>query len=120
MSLTTNNIDHLVVLGLPPQLNHLLVPGFSVEAGGLVGAGSDDGGLLRGQPRHEGHELAVDVLVVGEGPEALAVLGAVLAPVKKHQANLELVAVMKKRPRTKTASFFYVKTTDTLQDTQDP
>jgi hypothetical protein len=70
---------YLVVLGLPSQLNHLLVPGLPVEAGSLVGVGDNYGRLLGGQP-DEGHEAAVDVLVVGERAEALAVLGAVFAP----------------------------------------
>ena len=87
-----NIIDnHLIVLCLPPQLHHLLVPWLSVEAGGLVGAGSNDGGLLRRQPDQR-HELTVDVLVVGEGSEALAILGAVLTPAKEDFAVVEPVA----------------------------
>jgi len=83
MNYTNLSTANLVVLCLPPQLHNLLIPRLSMEASGLVGAGSDDGRLLRRQP-DEGHELAVDILVVRERPEALAVLGAVLTPEKER------------------------------------
>jgi hypothetical protein len=74
---------YLVVLGLPPQLDHLLIPRFSVKAGSLVGVRDCHGRGL--EVEADGRdEPAVDVLVLRERAKALAVLRAVFAPETKR------------------------------------